>query len=110
MNIMPSTATAANTKWAKCSGLLRVGFLTCLLVSCQSTTQHKTLDTAVMDDLQQVMTSSVASSQGNRNPGAPSNEVLEALVPGLSLEAAAMQPVEERFDFAVRQPLDVKEF
>lgn len=90
---------------------LRTGVLLFVLLAagCQSGGQYQTVDGAIMDDMQKVLAESTASAAQPAQDALP-NEVLEALVPGLSLEAAAMQPVEERFDFAVRQPLDVREF
>lgn len=90
--------------------LARLGLLAVLLAGCQSAGQHKTINTAVMDDMQRVLADSAATPRiENDQSGLPS-EVLQALVPGLNLEAASMAPIEERFDFSVRQPLDVKEF
>lgn len=90
--------------------ILWIGLLCCGIAGCQAGAQHKTLNTAVMDDIQDVMDESVASSSVQAYPEGPPLDVLQALVPGLSLEAVDMEIEEERFDFAVREPLDLKEF
>jgi MSHA biogenesis protein MshL len=90
--------------------ILWICLLTCGLAGCQAGAQHKTLNTAVMDDIHQVMSESAASASVPAYPEGPPLDVLQALVPGLSLEAVDMEPEEERFDFAVREPLDLKEF
>lgn len=90
--------------------ILRTCLLSCCVAGCQAGAQHKTLNTAVMDEIQDVMTESIASTSAQAYPDGPPLDVLQALVPGLSLEAVDMEPEEERFDFAVREPLDLKEF
>jgi MSHA biogenesis protein MshL len=90
--------------------LAQMYLLVILLTGCQSSSKHTTLNTDVLADVQQTMADSAVSAQAVDQSDALPRGLLEALVPGLSLDAAAMQPVEERFDFAVRQPLDVQEF
>jgi MSHA biogenesis protein MshL len=105
MNRKGPVAVASGVRW-----LAQPALVVLLLAGCQAPVRHKTVNTDLMDDIQAELVSSAASSQRKVNPDAPPLEVLQALVPGLNLGAAAMKPVEERFDFAVRQPLDVKEF
>lgn len=37
-------------------------------------------------------------------------DVLESLVPGISLDSEMLQPVEERFDFVIQNPVEAREF
>jgi MSHA biogenesis protein MshL len=90
--------------------ILWICLLPACLIGCQAGTQHKTLNVAVMDEIHDVMTESAATASPQAYPDGPPMDVLEALVPGLSLASVDMEPEEERFDFAVREPLDVKEF
>lgn len=85
-----------------------------LLAACQSSPQYSTANKELMGEMQQVLTDSAAAGASSETEevveGRPPQEILQALVPGLSLENASSQKVEERFDFAVREPLDVREF
>lgn len=90
--------------------ILWVCLLPAALVGCQAGAQHKTLNMAVMDEIQGAIAESTSSASLPAYPDGPPMAVLEALVPGLSLASVDMEPEEERFDFAVREPLDVSEF
>lgn len=93
------------------SGCVRLlaGLGLLLLAACQSPTP-RTVNSEVMGDIQQALESSSAqNSAATANQPAP-DEVLQALVPGLTLSSQALQPVEARFDFAVQQPMDAREF
>ena len=78
------------------------------LGACQVPSQYSTVNRDAYDDIQQslveaVEPAAVASAM-------PSADVLQALVPGLTLNRAALETVEERFDFAVQDAMDIREF
>jgi MSHA biogenesis protein MshL len=79
-----------------------------LALSACSTPQYETVNRDVLDEIQGAL--STASLGTGATAEQPPEEVLQALVPGLTLESAALQPVEERFDFAVEAPMDAREF
>lgn len=89
-------------------GMLAVIFL----VSCNTSSNYSSVDTSALDDIQAAIKNSVVqTTELSSDPvSQPPTDVLEALVPGLTLESSNLQPVEERFDFAVQQAMDAREF
>lgn len=89
--------------------LLLAGML--LLSACQSGQKYKTADAEILTEMQEVLQDGVDSSTtAELVNGQPPDAVLQALVPGLTLNSTSLQLAEERFDFSVRQPLDMREF
>lgn len=83
-------------------------FVLCALNAC-TTPQYQTVNREVLDDIQtELDTASVDVTTAATDQ--PPEDVLRALVPGLTLDSAALQPIEERFDFAVREPMEAREF
>lgn len=89
-------------------GVLPVFFL----VSCNTSSNYSSVDTSALDEIQAAIKNSVVqTTELSTDPvSQPPTDVLEALVPGLTLESSNLQPVEERFDFAVQQAMDAREF
>lgn len=87
----------------------RVGLVAAMLAlgACTSP-QYETVNRQILDDIQAEL--EAATRVTARSSDQPPEEVLQALVPGLTLESVALQPVEERFDFAVREPMEAREF
>ena len=84
-----------------------------LLVSaCNSSGNYSGVDLTTMDDIQSAIQDGFDSTVVvDSNPVTqPPADVLQALVPGLTLNSESLQPVEERFDFVVQQPMDAREF
>src|SRR5690606_33028341 len=75
-----------------------------LLAACQSG-QYRSVNTEVLAEIEQALETSRQQVGPSETTGQAPEEVLQALVPGLSLSSAALQPVEERFDFSVQQPM-----
>ena len=82
------------------------------LVSCSTSSNYSSVDTATLDEIQTAIINSVEqTTELSEDPvSQPPTNVLEALVPGLTLENSNLQPIEERFDFAVQQAMDAREF
>ncbi len=81
-----------------------------LALSACTSPQYETVNTEVLEDIQSSLETAAGVSTA---PGAvqqPPEDVLQALVPGLTLSSESLQPVEERFDFAVQEPMDAREF
>jgi MSHA biogenesis protein MshL len=79
------------------------------LAGCQIDGEHKTVDREVLDDIDTQL-SAAASSGGPAVEGQPPQSVLEALVPGLTIDAGDLPDTAERFDFVVQEPMDAREF
>src|SRR5688572_18262729 len=80
-----------------------------LLAGCQSG-DYKTVDQNVLDDIDGQLSDAVASSGAPVADGQPPQSVLEALVPGLTLDAGQAPDTAERFDFVVQEPMSAREF
>lgn len=80
-----------------------------VLTACQGP-QYRTVNREVLGDIQQTLETASAVTAQPGPDGQPPAAVLEALVPGLTLNSAVLQPVEERFDFVVQAPMDAREF
>ena len=80
-----------------------------LLAGCQSS-QFTSVDYEVTDEVQRSLEESLEQGREVGARGQAPEEILEALVPGLSLQNEAVEPVEERFDFSVRDAMDAREF
>ncbi|MDY6983533.1 MAG: STN domain-containing protein, partial [Pseudomonadota bacterium] len=80
-----------------------------LALSACTTPQYETVNREILDDIQTEL-DTVSAVPDNAATDRPPEDVLQALVPGLTLDSAALQPVEERFDFAVREPMEAREF
>ncbi len=87
--------------------------LLCLAVfalgACTSP-QYETVNQEVLADIETTLDAAAVGSNANAATEQPPEDVLQALVPGLTLNSDALQPVEERFDFAVQEPMDAREF
>jgi MSHA biogenesis protein MshL len=97
--------------WENASACVRLlaALALLLLAACQSPTP-RTVNSEVLGEIQQALETSAAQNSATAaNQPAP-EAVLQALVPGLTLSSQALQPVEARFDFAVQQPMDAREF
>ncbi len=83
-----------------------------LVCGCNSSGKYSGIDLTTMDDIQSAIEDGFqATSMVDSNPvSQPPADVLQALVPGLTLNSESLQPVEERFDFVVQQPMDAREF
>ncbi|MGV3593468.1 MAG: pilus (MSHA type) biogenesis protein MshL [Gammaproteobacteria bacterium] len=82
-----------------------------LMLAACTTPQYETVNKDVLSDIGVALEDATAAAPSvTAADGQPPEDVLQALVPGLTLDSAALQPVEERFDFAVREPMDVREF
>lgn len=94
--------------------LIKLALVLCglyFLASCQVDKQYSTVNTAILEDIHAALEeSSGGAMDANSETNEPPDAVLQALVPGLSLSSAALVPVEERFDFVVREPLEAREF
>jgi MSHA biogenesis protein MshL len=66
-------------------------------------------DTKVLDEVQDELLKS-REAAGQRTRVAPPNEVLQALVPPVSLLAEAPGALDVRFDFSVKEALPIREF
>lgn len=91
--------------------LLSIIISLALLSACQSASRYSTVNTDVLDDIQRA----IEESRSSQGAGAvsleqPPVEVLEALVPGLTLNGEILQPVPDRFDLVVQQAMDVRDF
>lgn len=93
------------------------GVLPCLLLllaGCQ-VGRHATLDTEVLGEIQGAM-DEAAGRQAPQQPAetapgeGPPRDVLEELVPGLTLDSDLLDETEERFDLTVQQPMNAREF
>lgn len=95
-----------------CIERTRIASIVALLMLCACTTpQYETVNKEVLSDIGVTLDDATAAAPGAAAAdGQPPEDVLRALVPGLTLDSAALQPIEERFDFAVREPMDVREF
>jgi MSHA biogenesis protein MshL len=86
--------------------------LTLLVLSaCGTSPQYRSVNQEVLAEIQTTL--ETAASRDAAAPGMtsqPPPDVLQALVPGLTLSSQALQPVEERFDFIVQEPMDAREF
>ena len=82
---------------------------TLLGLSACTSPQYETVNQEVLADIQTTIEAASSGSAANTSEQLPA-DVLQALVPGLTLDSAALQPVEERFDFAVQEPMDAREF
>jgi MSHA biogenesis protein MshL len=80
------------------------------LSACQLS-PHQTVNKDVMSDIDSTLDdlASAPVEAAAATPQAPA-AVLQALVPGLTLNSAALQPVDDRFDFAVTEPMDARKF
>jgi len=83
-----------------------------LLTGCNSAGNYSGVDLTTMDDIQSAIKDGFdATVKVDSDPVTqPPADVLQALVPGLTLNSESLQPVEERFDFVVQQPMDAREF
>lgn len=84
-----------------------------LLVSgCNSAGNYSGIDLGTMDDIQSAIEDGFETTvEVDSDPvSQPPENVLQALVPGLTLNSESLQPVEDRFDFVVQQPMDAREF
>ena len=94
----------------KASRVLRRLLLPALLgLSACTSPQYETVNREVFDEIQvelDIASSGSAASVSEQPP----EDVLQALVPGLTFDSAALQPVEERFNFAVPEPMEVRQF
>lgn len=79
------------------------------LSACTSP-QYQTVNHEVLEDIQGSLETASAGAATDTMPEQPPEDVLQALVPGLTLNSAALQPVEDRFDFAVQEPMEAREF
>ncbi|HEY0961428.1 MAG TPA: pilus (MSHA type) biogenesis protein MshL [Pseudomonadales bacterium] len=96
-----------------CIERVRGGCITVLLMLGACTTpQYETVNTEVLADIGGALDDAAINAPSASVAGdqPPPEDVLQALVPGLTLNSAALQPVEDRFDFAVREQMDVREF
>ncbi|MEY4640552.1 MAG: hypothetical protein RLZZ227_546 [Pseudomonadota bacterium] len=78
-------------------------------LSACTTPQYETVDREVFDEIQSTL-EAISTPAIPAASEQPPDDVLQALVPGLTLSSEALQPVEERFDFAVREPMNAREF
>lgn len=79
------------------------------LVACESAGPYVAYDTKVLDEVQDELLKS-REAAGQRTRVAPPNEVLQALVPPVSLLAEAPGALDVRFDFSVKEALPIREF
>ena len=79
-----------------------------LLAACQSN-DYAGINNDALGDIQDELESVQAASAPETDAGVP-RDVLESLVPGLTLDSEVLQPVEERFDFVIQDPIDAREF
>ena len=91
------------------SAIARHCMVILLLALSACAAQYETVNRDVLDDIDSELSAASAGSEPGSSEGPP-EDVLQALVPGLTLDSAALQPVEERFDFAVIEPMDAREF
>lgn len=77
-----------------------------MLAACQSGGTAG-LNNEVLVDIQKEL--EVVEQPATTESGLPS-DVMEALVPGLTLNSDVLKPVEERFDFVIQDPIDAREF
>jgi MSHA biogenesis protein MshL len=92
------------------NGLRHLLCVALLALTACTTPQYETVNTEVLADIQDALETAAGASPA---PGAveqPPEDVLQALVPGLTLNSETLQPVEERFDFAVQEPMEAREF
>ncbi len=83
--------------------------LALLALSACTSPRHETATHEVLAEMQTTLDAAAAGSTATTTEQPP-EDVLQALVPGLTLNSDALQPVEERFDFAVQEPMDAREF
>lgn len=83
-----------------------------LLAGCTTSGNYSSVDTTTLDDIQATIDTSYQQTvDSSSDPVArPPEDVLQALVPGLTLRSESLLPVEDRFDFVVQQPMDAREF
>jgi MSHA biogenesis protein MshL len=86
-----------------------IALLALCLVSCANPAKYEAVTIEVLDEIQDEFVGIQEATSASRNDSAPEN-ILQALVPGLTLDSDVLQPVEERFDFVIQDPLDVREF
>lgn len=84
-------------------------WLTLFMLGACTSPQYETVNRDVLDDIQTEL-GTAATGGADALSEQPPEDVLLALVPGLTLNSEALQPVEERFDFAVQEPMDAREF
>lgn len=84
--------------------------LTVLMLSaCGSTSKYAGNNTDVLVEIQSEIEDIQAAGSAANNESAP-EDILQALVPGLTLNSDVLKPVEERFDFVIQDSLDVRDF
>lgn len=83
-----------------------------LLAGCSASSDYSGVDTHTLGEIQSAIDESFEQTNGlDEEPVTqPPEDVLQALVPGLRLDDGDLDAVEERFDFAVQQPMDAREF
>ncbi len=81
------------------------------VAACSAPRYAGSVDRGALDDIQDSLRQSqdVAAASVARQ-GMPPEDVMRALVPGLSLSDQTFVPVEERFDFSVPRAIDIREF
>jgi MSHA biogenesis protein MshL len=93
----------------KIEGVRLVVTLALLALGACTTPQYETVNQEVLADIQTTLETASGTDTSAMNTQPP-EDVLQALVPGLTLNSAELQPVEERFDFAVQEPMEAREF
>ena len=81
--------------------------LIALLCGCQSG-DYAGINNDVLVDIQSEFDDIQQSAPG-ADQGVP-RDILESLVPGLTLDSEVLQPIAERFDFVIQDPIDAREF
>ena len=81
--------------------------LAVILCACQSG-DYAAINNDVLGEIQESIeqTQAVKADETGEVP----QDILQALVPGLTLDSDVLQPVEERFDFVIQDPIDAREF
>lgn len=82
-----------------------------LLGACGSSQEYRTVNREVLDEIDATLETTTGRNTAAQEVGEQlPDEVLQALVPGITLNSEVLQPVEERFDFAVQEPMEAREF
>jgi len=96
-------------KQEKKLNLLALSVTALLLVACESNSKYSGIDTAVLEEVQSEF-EDIKTGNSASETHTPSEDILQALVPGLTLDSEVLRPVEERFDFTIKDSLDVRDF
>jgi len=86
-----------------------LGGLLLSLLACESAGPYVAYDTKVLDEVQDELLKS-REAAGQRSRVTPPADILQALVPPISLLAEAQGALDVRFDFSVKEALPIREF